>query len=186
VTAVLRCGSAPREDVLPAAYQGCAEGTVAPALGSGGIRAAGIRGGGQLARPRRLCSPRLGWPPSDRVWFLLQRTISLGAGDRQVIQTPINDSLPVSSCSVALLFRQLGETSPHAAFPPGPVPKPAGRVPGRSSLRVASHRAPQPGSSAQGSPQLQPPRTEPSLPFPGRAGAGSLPGVDTWPEKQPG
>uniref|UniRef100_A0A8C9KTJ1 SET binding factor 1 n=1 Tax=Serinus canaria TaxID=9135 RepID=A0A8C9KTJ1_SERCA len=39
------------------------------------------------------------------------RTISLGAGDRQVIQTPINDSLPVSSCSVALLFRQLGITN---------------------------------------------------------------------------
>ncbi|XP_057179764.1 myotubularin-related protein 5 isoform X9 [Triplophysa rosa] len=36
------------------------------------------------------------------------RTITLGAGDRQVIQTPINDSLPVSGCSVALLFRQLG------------------------------------------------------------------------------
>uniref|UniRef100_A0A8B9Q145 SET binding factor 1 n=1 Tax=Apteryx owenii TaxID=8824 RepID=A0A8B9Q145_APTOW len=40
-----------------------------------------------------------------------QRTISLGAGDRQVIQTPINDSLPVSSCSVALLFQQLGITN---------------------------------------------------------------------------
>uniref|UniRef100_A0A8V5GE46 Uncharacterized protein n=1 Tax=Melopsittacus undulatus TaxID=13146 RepID=A0A8V5GE46_MELUD len=40
-----------------------------------------------------------------------QRTISLGAGDRQVIQTPISDSLPVSSCSVALLFRQLGITN---------------------------------------------------------------------------
>ncbi|XP_039617539.1 myotubularin-related protein 5 isoform X3 [Polypterus senegalus] len=37
-----------------------------------------------------------------------QRTITLGAGDRQVIQTPVNDSLPVSGCSVALLFRQLG------------------------------------------------------------------------------
>nr|XP_014348815.1 PREDICTED: myotubularin-related protein 5 [Latimeria chalumnae] len=37
-----------------------------------------------------------------------QRTISLGAGDRQVILTPISDSLPVSGCSVALLFRQLG------------------------------------------------------------------------------
>uniref|UniRef100_A0A3B3SA28 SET binding factor 1 n=1 Tax=Paramormyrops kingsleyae TaxID=1676925 RepID=A0A3B3SA28_9TELE len=37
-----------------------------------------------------------------------QRTITLGAGDRQVIQTPITDSLPVSGCSVALLFRQLG------------------------------------------------------------------------------
>ncbi|RXM97783.1 Myotubularin-related protein 5 [Acipenser ruthenus] len=43
-------------------------------------------------------------------WLLgcFQRTITLGAGDRQVIQTPINDSLPVSGCSVALLFRQLG------------------------------------------------------------------------------
>uniref|UniRef100_A0A8B9LKB6 SET binding factor 1 n=1 Tax=Astyanax mexicanus TaxID=7994 RepID=A0A8B9LKB6_ASTMX len=37
-----------------------------------------------------------------------KRTITLGAGDRQVIQTPINDSLPVSGCSVAQLFRQLG------------------------------------------------------------------------------
>ncbi|KAM5250545.1 myotubularin-related protein 5 isoform 6-T6 [Hipposideros larvatus] len=37
-----------------------------------------------------------------------QRTISLGAGDRQVIQTPLTDSLPISRCSVALLFRQLG------------------------------------------------------------------------------
>ncbi|XP_076158903.1 myotubularin-related protein 5 isoform X6 [Alosa pseudoharengus] len=37
-----------------------------------------------------------------------QRTITLGAGDRQVIQTPINDSLPVSGCSVSQLFRQLG------------------------------------------------------------------------------
>ncbi|XP_029350760.1 myotubularin-related protein 5 isoform X3 [Echeneis naucrates] len=37
-----------------------------------------------------------------------QRTITLGAGDRQVIQTPISDSLPVSGSSVAQLFRQLG------------------------------------------------------------------------------
>ncbi|KAM6895388.1 myotubularin-related protein 5 [Xenentodon cancila] len=37
-----------------------------------------------------------------------QRTITLGAGDRQVIQTPINNSLPVSGSSVAQLFRQLG------------------------------------------------------------------------------
>ncbi|XP_035280334.1 myotubularin-related protein 5 isoform X2 [Anguilla anguilla] len=37
-----------------------------------------------------------------------QRTITLGAGDRQVIQTPISDSLPVSGCSVAVLFKQLG------------------------------------------------------------------------------
>ncbi|XP_028304416.1 myotubularin-related protein 5 isoform X2 [Gouania willdenowi] len=36
------------------------------------------------------------------------RTITLGAGDRQIIQTPINDSLPVSGSSVAQLFRQLG------------------------------------------------------------------------------
>ncbi|XP_054911397.1 myotubularin-related protein 5 isoform X1 [Poeciliopsis prolifica] len=36
------------------------------------------------------------------------RTITLGAGDRQVIQTPINDALPVSGSSVAQLFRQLG------------------------------------------------------------------------------
>nr|XP_020456937.1 myotubularin-related protein 5 isoform X2 [Monopterus albus] len=38
----------------------------------------------------------------------LQRTITFGAGDRQIIQTPINDSLPVSGSSVAQLFRQLG------------------------------------------------------------------------------
>ncbi|XP_030295991.1 myotubularin-related protein 5 isoform X6 [Sparus aurata] len=37
-----------------------------------------------------------------------QRTITLGAGDRQVIQTPIDDSLPISGSSVAQLFRQLG------------------------------------------------------------------------------
>ncbi|XP_056445600.1 myotubularin-related protein 5 isoform X2 [Gadus chalcogrammus] len=36
------------------------------------------------------------------------RTITLGAGDRQVIQTPIDDALPVSGSSVAQLFRQLG------------------------------------------------------------------------------
>ncbi|XP_034381721.1 myotubularin-related protein 5 isoform X4 [Cyclopterus lumpus] len=43
-------------------------------------------------------------------WLLacLQRTITLGAGDRQVIQTPIDDSLPVSGSTVAQLFRQLG------------------------------------------------------------------------------
>lgn len=39
----------------------------------------------------------------------LKRTITLGAGDRQVIQTPINDALPVSGCSVSHLFRQLGK-----------------------------------------------------------------------------
>ncbi|XP_042300324.1 myotubularin-related protein 5-like, partial [Sceloporus undulatus] len=44
------------------------------------------------------------------------RTISLRAGDRQVIQTPINDSLPVSNCSMALLFRQLGITNVLCLF----------------------------------------------------------------------
>ncbi|XP_021114374.1 myotubularin-related protein 5 isoform X2 [Heterocephalus glaber] len=44
------------------------------------------------------------------------RTISLGAGDRQVIQTPLADSLPVSRCSVALLFRQLGITNVLSLF----------------------------------------------------------------------
>ncbi|XP_063782725.1 myotubularin-related protein 5 isoform X3 [Pseudophryne corroboree] len=44
------------------------------------------------------------------------RTISLGAGDRQVIQTPICDSLPVSNCSVAMLFRQLGITNVLCLF----------------------------------------------------------------------
>uniref|UniRef100_A0A8D0AHQ0 SET binding factor 2 n=1 Tax=Sander lucioperca TaxID=283035 RepID=A0A8D0AHQ0_SANLU len=33
---------------------------------------------------------------------------SLGAGDRQLIQTPLNDTLPVTCKSVALLFQQLG------------------------------------------------------------------------------
>ncbi|XP_068132007.1 myotubularin-related protein 5 isoform X7 [Hyperolius riggenbachi] len=45
-----------------------------------------------------------------------QRTISLGAGDRQVIQTPICDSLPISNCSVAILFRQLGITNVLCLF----------------------------------------------------------------------
>ncbi|KAG9489756.1 hypothetical protein GDO78_005609 [Eleutherodactylus coqui] len=45
-----------------------------------------------------------------------QRTISLGAGDRQVIQTPICDSLPISNCSVAQLFRQLGITNVLCLF----------------------------------------------------------------------
>lgn len=52
---------------------------------------------------------RLLFMTQAQVVCLLQRTISLGAGDRQVIQTPINDSIPISNCSVALLFRQLGE-----------------------------------------------------------------------------
>ncbi|KAG8540345.1 hypothetical protein GDO81_019462, partial [Engystomops pustulosus] len=38
-----------------------------------------------------------------------QKLFSLGAGDRQLIQTPLYDSLPVTGTSVALLFQQLGE-----------------------------------------------------------------------------
>ncbi|XP_076879735.1 myotubularin-related protein 13 isoform X2 [Brachyhypopomus gauderio] len=37
-----------------------------------------------------------------------QKLFSLGAGDRQLIQSPLNDSLPVTNKSVALLFQQLG------------------------------------------------------------------------------
>ncbi|XP_061102987.1 myotubularin-related protein 13 isoform X2 [Conger conger] len=37
-----------------------------------------------------------------------QKLFSLGAGDRQLIQTPLNDNLPVTGKSVALLFQQLG------------------------------------------------------------------------------
>uniref|UniRef100_A0A8B9JPC3 SET binding factor 2 n=1 Tax=Astyanax mexicanus TaxID=7994 RepID=A0A8B9JPC3_ASTMX len=37
-----------------------------------------------------------------------QKLFSLGAGDRQLIQTPLNDNLPVTTKSVALLFQQLG------------------------------------------------------------------------------
>ncbi|XP_051505041.1 myotubularin-related protein 13-like isoform X2 [Myxocyprinus asiaticus] len=37
-----------------------------------------------------------------------QKLFSLGAGDRQLIQTPLNDSLPITCKSVALLFQQLG------------------------------------------------------------------------------
>uniref|UniRef100_A0A2D4III9 UDENN domain-containing protein n=1 Tax=Micrurus lemniscatus lemniscatus TaxID=129467 RepID=A0A2D4III9_MICLE len=38
-----------------------------------------------------------------------QKLFSLGAGDRQLIQTPLHDSLPVTGTSVALLFQQLGK-----------------------------------------------------------------------------
>uniref|UniRef100_A0A672RXV7 Myotubularin-related protein 5-like n=1 Tax=Sinocyclocheilus grahami TaxID=75366 RepID=A0A672RXV7_SINGR len=60
-----------------------------------------LAGGSQINDPP-LCSL------TDWLLGCFQRTITLGAGDRQVIQTPINDSLPVSGCSVAQLFRQLG------------------------------------------------------------------------------
>ncbi|XP_075423198.1 myotubularin-related protein 13 isoform X1 [Ascaphus truei] len=37
-----------------------------------------------------------------------QKLFSLGAGDRQLIQTPLHESLPVTGTSVAILFQQLG------------------------------------------------------------------------------
>uniref|UniRef100_A0A8C9SVX1 SET binding factor 2 n=1 Tax=Scleropages formosus TaxID=113540 RepID=A0A8C9SVX1_SCLFO len=37
-----------------------------------------------------------------------QKLFSLGAGDRQLIQTPLNSNLPITYKSVALLFQQLG------------------------------------------------------------------------------
>uniref|UniRef100_A0A8C5QPK5 SET binding factor 2 n=1 Tax=Leptobrachium leishanense TaxID=445787 RepID=A0A8C5QPK5_9ANUR len=37
-----------------------------------------------------------------------QKLFSLGAGDRQLIQTPLYESLPVTGSSAALLFQQLG------------------------------------------------------------------------------
>ncbi|XP_053576567.1 myotubularin-related protein 13 [Bombina bombina] len=37
-----------------------------------------------------------------------QKLFTLGAGDRQLIQTPLYESLPVTGSSVALLFQQLG------------------------------------------------------------------------------
>uniref|UniRef100_A0A8D1R6P8 SET binding factor 2 n=1 Tax=Sus scrofa TaxID=9823 RepID=A0A8D1R6P8_PIG len=39
---------------------------------------------------------------------IFRKLFSLGAGDRQLIQTPLHDSLPVTGTSVALLFQQLG------------------------------------------------------------------------------
>lgn len=42
----------------------------------------------------------------------MQKLFSLGAGDRQLIQTPLHDSLPVTGTSVALLFQQLGMSYP--------------------------------------------------------------------------
>ncbi|XP_030621605.1 myotubularin-related protein 13 [Chanos chanos] len=37
-----------------------------------------------------------------------QKLFSLGAGDRQLIQTPLSNNLPITGKSVALLFQQLG------------------------------------------------------------------------------
>ena len=49
----------------------------------------------------------------------------MGAGDRQVIQTPLTDSLPISRCSVALLFRQLGESGAPSPSPCTVLPLPS-------------------------------------------------------------
>uniref|UniRef100_A0A8C3CV67 SET binding factor 2 n=1 Tax=Cairina moschata TaxID=8855 RepID=A0A8C3CV67_CAIMO len=56
---------------------------------------------------------RLDYPEIFRVknlplLFIISKLFSLGAGDRQLIQTPLHDSLPVTGTSVALLFQQLG------------------------------------------------------------------------------
>uniref|UniRef100_A0A8C5BZN3 SET binding factor 2 n=2 Tax=Gadus morhua TaxID=8049 RepID=A0A8C5BZN3_GADMO len=56
----------------------------------------------------RLCCISLSKPCFPRCVLVKQKLFSLGAGDRQLIQTPLNDSLPVTSKSVALLFQQLG------------------------------------------------------------------------------
>ncbi|KAJ3612402.1 hypothetical protein NHX12_020678 [Muraenolepis orangiensis] len=53
-------------------------------------------------------SDKLTAPLETVVGNLLSCIIPIAGGDRQVIQTPINHSLPVSGSSVAQLFRQLG------------------------------------------------------------------------------
>ena len=37
---------------------------------------------------------------------------SIGAGDRQALQPPLNSTMPVSHDSVALFFDQMGELDP--------------------------------------------------------------------------
>lgn len=69
----------------------------------------------------------------------------MGAGDRQVIQTPLTDSLPISRCSVALLFRQLGEPGPPRAPqppPPGRCLRPPGRCRGCTACQAAEPVSP--------------------------------------------
>uniref|UniRef100_A0A4W6E3N7 SET binding factor 2 n=1 Tax=Lates calcarifer TaxID=8187 RepID=A0A4W6E3N7_LATCA len=51
------------------------------------------------------------WPvlhTAPQIQIQTRKLFSLGAGDRQLIQTPLNDILPVTCKSVALLFQQLG------------------------------------------------------------------------------
>uniref|UniRef100_A0A8C4L6T6 SET binding factor 2 n=1 Tax=Equus asinus asinus TaxID=83772 RepID=A0A8C4L6T6_EQUAS len=52
--------------------------------------------------------PAAGGSQVNRIKEEMKRLFSLGAGDRQLIQTPLHDSLPVTGTSVALLFQQLG------------------------------------------------------------------------------
>lgn len=94
-----------------------------------------------------------------------------------MIQTPINDSLPVSSCSVALLFRQLGETSPRASFSPAPVPRPAERWAAAPTTSTAR------GGGSGLCSSCSPVGTSPALPSPrwGRAVALSQLGAGLWP-----
>lgn len=92
---------------------------------------------------------------------------------------PINDSLPVSSCSVALLFRQLGETSPHTTFSVATLPKPAGQGLGGSSalptiLLILACVSPGLSSSCSLL-RASPPRPFFPFPFPGGQETGSSP-----------
>uniref|UniRef100_A0A8C5BW79 SET binding factor 2 n=1 Tax=Gadus morhua TaxID=8049 RepID=A0A8C5BW79_GADMO len=67
-----------------------------------------VAGGSQVSNTWTLCCISLSKPCFPRCVLVKQKLFSLGAGDRQLIQTPLNDSLPVTSKSVALLFQQLG------------------------------------------------------------------------------
>ena len=46
---------------------------------------------------------------------------SIGAADKQAIQTPLSDFLPVTTSSVAMLLRQLGMISSFNFFPFSPT-----------------------------------------------------------------
>ncbi|XP_042300269.1 uncharacterized protein LOC121918253, partial [Sceloporus undulatus] len=117
----------------------------------------------QLARKGRWALFPRSWLPSTEsqqwgLWLLSCRGPSFWG---QVIQTPINDSLPVSNCSVALLFRQLG---------PFPALLPGGRTdwktPKNSPLDLCSLRVLQcPFPLAGGQPGRELGHTDPSENF---------------------